>query len=93
MIADGTAESIYSVQVHDAVGNVIPEKQYPRARTLRALKLEPGESHKDEIAIGHMFDLSRPGKYVVDVKRVSRYEPEAGTESAKSKSFVLDVSQ
>lgn len=48
---------------------------------------------KDEIALGDMFDLSRAGKYVVDVKRVSRYEPEAGTESAKSNTLVLNVTE
>jgi hypothetical protein len=92
-IAGGTAEEIYKVDVRDNVGNPIPERDRIRIRTLGELKLDPGESHQDEIVLSHMYDMSRPGTYLVVVGRVSRYEPEAGTENVRSNLLVINITK
>lgn len=94
VIAGGTPEEIYKVDVRDSMGKPVPERERLHILvSLHEVKLAPGESHQDEILLSHMYDLSKPGTYVVVVGRNSRYEPESGTENVRSNVLVINVTK
>jgi len=91
MIADGTSEHIYKVDVRDNLGNPVPEKKHLRIFSIGGMTLYPGRSHTDEIVLSNMYDLSRPGTYFVMVGRNPKVEPESGTENLRSNLLVINV--
>jgi hypothetical protein len=93
VIADGQTDGIYKVDMRDSFGRPVPERDRYRFWSIGGMKLAPGETHQDEIVLSHMYDLSRPGTYVVVVRRNSRVEPESGTENATSNILVINVTE
>jgi hypothetical protein len=93
VIADGQTDGIYKVEMRDSLGSPVPERNRYRFYSIGGMKLDPGQSHKDEIVLSHMYDLSRPGRYFVVVGRNSRIEPESGTEGVRSNVLVINVTQ
>jgi len=79
-----TAETSYRAYVQDEKGNSAPETRLSRQlrsdkdeagrETVTVFEtgpvgyLQPGESTKEEIILGRLYDLSRPGKYTVRVQ-------------------------
>lgn len=70
----------YAVEVRGPTGNLAPEGQYKRSLlcpngTGRAMgwrklvRLKPNESVEAEILVSSLYDMSRPGKYSVEVMR------------------------
>ena len=72
------ADYRYEVTVYDAQNNMAMETE--RGRKVKGALgrmshlgasswLNPGESTKDELAVSDLYDMSRPGKYRVQVSR------------------------
>jgi hypothetical protein len=83
----------YIYEVCDTRGNLVPKRRYshPELATGHAVfrKLGPGESLTETEPIGRLFDMSSPGKYVI---QVSRRVPEAGV-VVKSNKITVSVVQ
>jgi hypothetical protein len=80
----------YQVTVYDAQNNMAMETERGRKVKGGSAKmshlggsfwLDPGESRKDQLAVSNLYDMSRPGKYKVQVSR----------EGAKSNTITIDV--
>jgi len=83
----------YTCEVRDCSGRLVPRRAYkhPELATGSAVfrTIQPGESVADTEPIGRLLDLSKPGKYVIQVfRRISRDETEV-----KSNKITLTVSQ
>jgi hypothetical protein len=68
--------------VRDSLGRLVPKKMYKHAelagghpvnRTVR-----PGESMSEEQDVSRLFDMSRPGQYVIQVSRRASENPSDG---------------
>src|SRR5437868_516966 len=55
-IADGQIDGIYKIDMRDSSGNLVPEKKRYHFFSIRELKLDPSQSHEDEIVLSHMYD-------------------------------------
>jgi hypothetical protein len=55
-----------------------------------AIKLEPGQSTEDELIINQFYDLSRPGKYHIQVTR--KLPKETGITDVKSNFISITIS-
>ena len=80
----------YQVTVYDAQNKMAMETE--RGRKVKGASgmtvylggsfwLDPGESRKDELAVSDLYDMSRPGKYKVQVSR----------KGAKSNTITINV--
>ncbi len=65
---------VYVVDVRDDKGAAPPRTQY--ARSIGAggsggyLPLDPGKTLTDRVSVSKLYDLSRPGKYAIQFRRV-----------------------
>ena len=64
----------YEAVAHDAQGNIaaatergLEARQPPQQYSGGGFPLEPGETMKDELVISDLYNMSRPGKYSVQV--------------------------
>ena len=85
----------YTYDVRDSSGRLVPRRAYkhPEFATGHAVlrTIRPGESVADTEPIGRLLDLSKPGKYVIQVsRRVSKNEKDGDVRSNK---ITLGVSQ
>ena len=85
----------YTYEVRDSSGNLVPQRTYkhPELATGHAVfrTVQPGESVTDSEPIGRLLDVSKPGKYVIQVsRRVSKDEKDG---EVKSNKITLAVSQ
>jgi len=65
----------YEAVVRDAQGNLVADTEHgrearrpPEQYSGGGFPLEPGKTTKDELVISDLYDLSRPGKYSVQVR-------------------------
>jgi hypothetical protein len=86
----------FTLDVRDAGGMVVPFTRYGQlffnheAVTLGApspFDLKPGKTLKDEIIVSKLFDLSKPGKYSIQVKR----QDDSSTAVVKSNTITVTV--
>jgi hypothetical protein len=83
----GLTESDYAFEVRDSQNRIPPETEFARKAKGRGyfsndhlFYLQPGESlPKALLVITKFYDLSRPGKYNVEVSRVTPKELGGGT--------------
>ena len=91
-------ECDYSVVVHNAAGNLVPDTEHkrqlacPQVITGRNIlvHLKPNESHEDEIVVSKLSDMRAPGKYFV---QVTRKVPKLSGNTIKSGIATVTVSQ
>jgi hypothetical protein len=89
------------IDVRDENGKLAPQTQYgkkikgdestPPAATnasSMAVEMKPGETARAHIQVTKLFDLSRPGKYTIQVDRFDRLENGSG---AWAKSNIITV--
>jgi hypothetical protein len=72
-------------------GQPVPKKEYFKFGSFSNVDVAPGGSRKDDLELNHMYQLTRPGTYVVQVTRKSGHEPGLGTENAKSNVLILNI--
>lgn len=80
------AEMFYTVMVHDKSGKVAPDtergrdaRQHEYSGSVGIYWLKPGETWKEDVLLGGLFDLSAPGKYDVQLSRHIDDDPEKKT--------------
>ncbi len=66
---------VYEAKIHNQKGAEPPETEaYPLMRDGikggGGRKLDPGDSLKDRVNISKLFDLSKPGKYTIQLRRL-----------------------
>jgi hypothetical protein len=91
----GEIQSQYLFEVWDSQGNVPPETE--RARKLKGPvtssdvihTLQPGGKLQNEIVLTQLYDISRSGKYTIQVSRVIPKELGGGV--AKSNKITLGI--
>jgi hypothetical protein len=85
------AEFVFVVEAHNDAGEPAPETEYQR-RVMRRettkrnvlfwseiiLNLKPGEILQDEAIVSNLYDLSRPGRYLIQVSRRVSDNPKDG---------------
>ena len=64
-----------------------PIRTMIRGGSVRTVRLQPGQSMRDEINLTQMYDLSEPGKYTIQVQRT---DDESKT-VAKSNTIIVTV--
>jgi hypothetical protein len=90
-VAAGGAEQLYKIELRDSSGKPVPKRQYYRFGSIAAENVAAGGTQTSDLVLSHIFELNRPGMYVVVVSRQSRHEPGLGTENAKSNLLVLNI--
>jgi len=90
----------YALEVHDSRGQSAPETAYKRGlrcdfqvtagRNLITI-LKPGQSYHDALSVNEVYDLSRPGKYFVQVLR--QIPKELGGGTIKSNAITIAVEE
>jgi hypothetical protein len=75
----GEAEFHYSVLLLDDDGKPVPETKYSRilqgkehetyTENVLSVTIQPNEEAKDDFVLNKLFDLSKPGKYTLQVAR------------------------
>jgi hypothetical protein len=87
------AEMFYTVEVHNKDGKDAPETEYGQNvnTTGSVLKefLQPGETMKEDMILGRLFDLSIAGVYEVQLSRRIPDDPDGGT--VKSNKITIAV--
>jgi len=76
----------YQYEVRDANGNVPPHKEQKSGMegSLRLRTLNPGESLENTVTLNRLYDMSVPGKYVIQFSRnISGYEKDGVVRSNK----------
>ena len=89
--ASSQAEFHFVVEAHDDSGKPAPDTEYGRRVMRKETKkravlfwseifftLKPGEIFQDEVIASKLYDLSRPGKYVIRVSRPVSDNPKDG---------------
>jgi len=97
------AEFSFVVDAHDDTGKPAPDTEYGRRVMRRETKkrtvlfwseifltLKPGEILQDEAIVSKLYDLSRPGKYLIRVSRRVSGNPKDGV--VKSNEIAVTVS-
>jgi hypothetical protein len=87
----------YAVEVRDSTGNLAPDTEVKRESDCSShaagrdivVQLRPHESHKDTIPLSMFSDMSKPGKYSVQV--VWKSPKEFGGVVAKSNTITVTV--
>jgi hypothetical protein len=94
------AESEYLVEVHDSRGQTAPDTDYGRKIKQNKIVVSfsrvsatvgPGESLKDGVILTKLYDLSRPGKYSVQLLR--KVPPQLGDGLIKSNKVTITVTE
>jgi hypothetical protein len=72
-------ERNYAIKITDDHGNVPPLTNYGRAlikhegviidRCCPSMILQPGETRNEDVVVTSLFDLSKPGKYTIQLER------------------------
>jgi hypothetical protein len=89
----------YAVEVRDSTGNLAPDTEVKRESDCAShaagrdiiVQLRPHESHKDTIPLSMFSDMSKPGKYSVQVMWKSPKEFGGGV--AKSNTITITVTK
>jgi hypothetical protein len=84
-------EQLYKIDFRDDSGKPVPKKEYFTFGSFSNVDIAPGGSRQDDLELSHMYQLNRPGTYVIQVTRKSGHEPGLGTEKAKSNVLVLNL--
>jgi hypothetical protein len=87
----------YAVEVRDSTGNLAPDTEVKRESDCAShaagrdiiVQLRPHESHKDTIPLSMFSDMSKPGKYSVQI--MSKPPKEFGGVVAKSNTITVTV--
>jgi hypothetical protein len=90
-VAAGWTEQLYKVDLRDNSGKPVPKKEYYEFGSFSNVDVAPSGTREDDLELSHMYQLTRPGTYVVQVTRKSGHEPGLGTENAKSNVLVLNI--
>jgi hypothetical protein len=90
-LASGWPEQQYKVDLRDDSGKPVPTREYYQFGTLSYVDSAPGGSREDDLELSHMYQLTRPGTYVVQVTRKSAHEPGVRTENSKSNELVINI--
>jgi hypothetical protein len=96
-ISYGSSELDYAFEVRDSQNRIPPETEFARKSKGRAyvssdtvFNLQPGESlPKALVVLTKFYDLSRPGKYTIQVSRA--VPKEAGGGTIKSNPITITV--
>jgi hypothetical protein len=98
-IIDAVRDCDYPVEVRDSNGKLAPKTDYAahlkcegaveRGRNI-VIELKPQESREDELVIASMYDLSRPGTYLI---QVFRKLPQDLGGDVKSNTFTVNVTK
>ena len=99
LIQERNSATDYEIDVRDERGTAVPENDYGRklkeppvmpmnSRNF-GIYLQPNESTKESIALSDLYDLSRPGKYSIQVERGVSDNPKDGV--VKSNKVILTV--
>jgi len=59
----------FAIYVRDSRGNLLPQPQPPSVWSLADMSVEPGQTVKFVSNLSKLFDLSRPGRYDIQVER------------------------
>jgi hypothetical protein len=89
----------YVVEVRDSSGNLAPDTEVKRESDCAShaagrdiiVQLRPHESHKDTIPLSMFSDMSKPGKYSVQI--MSKSPKEFGGVAAKSNTITVTVTE
>ena len=100
--ASSQAEFHFVVEAHDDTGKPVPDTEYGRRVMRRETKkrsvlfgseifftLQPGEIFQDEVIASKLYDLSQPGKYVIQLSRRVSDNPKDGV--GKSNEITVTV--
>lgn len=78
-VGDDAAEFNYVIDMHDGHGKPLAETEHhrrvkaedslPITHSNQILTLKPGESLKENAILNNLYDISRPGKYVILAQR------------------------
>jgi len=98
-MSSGSEEIDYAIDVRDSQGGLAPDTDFARKLKRRpyysseqVFSLKPGESlPKATLSITKFYDLSRPGKYTIQVSRAVPKELGGGT--IKSNTITVTVSE
>lgn len=86
---DGGLNSGYDYYVLDANGKSAKKKEIVMAGSLDLASLNPGESRDDGSLVSRAYDMTRPGKYVIQVSRRVSSNPKDGV--VKSNKIVVTL--
>jgi hypothetical protein len=100
----GRAESANHIEVRDASGNPLPRTDGPIVLkdgkpvhlpinwlTRKGTFLKPGEKSDDFSILSNMFDLTRPGKYLVTVEQDIHHGSSPTTDWTNATSKTIDI--
>jgi hypothetical protein len=69
----------YSYDVRDSSGILVEKKNRGRAvGSVTQRTVEPDETVEEEAVVSRVFDMSRPGQYVIQVSRAISGDPKDG---------------
>jgi hypothetical protein len=97
---DTNRDCDYPVEVRNDNGNPAPETEYkqqlrckegPSDGRIIMVNLKPQEARHDEIVVTRLYDLTRPGKYFVQVLR--KVPKELGQGTVKSNILTITVTE
>jgi hypothetical protein len=73
----------YAVDVRDERGSVPPTTEYAKAIAKRTggeggyVPLDPGKALMHKVEVSKLYDLSRPGKYTIQFRKIDVFDKEA----------------
>lgn len=91
---------MYDIDVRDEQGRAAPRSAAVRNRDPHvpvnlgsrfSRSLQPGESFVDEVVVTRFFDLSKPGKYSISVRRGMPPRQSLGSATVKSNAITISV--
>ena len=83
-------DTSYMYDVHDYKGNSVEKKNKGRfTGSVWETTVQPGKNLEDEILVSKIFEINKPGQYVVQVSRNIFNEPKGGI--VKSNSITINV--
>ncbi len=98
--SNGPVPSDYVIDARDVHGRPAPDTDFGRKLKLKEhgyfdstfiFTLQPGESHKTAMVVTKLYDLSRPGNYLIQVSRA--IPKELGGGSIKSNPVTITITE